>query len=394
MKKCIYCRNLKDKNEFSLEHIIPQFLGGASAPLEYKTRDVCEQCNNILGQFVDASFKKNYLVGTYLSIIASYFINQDNPTLPLICMGTPDLKPPDMDEENEICEVWLGYLGEQVYWIRPKDDDLYWYIGGNPRTINKEESRAYFLFSKNSHKFPHLSWFSFRDAFKKYRRVKKVMCTEVYGANPNSIGFKLPDDIDKKRIDYFNTIGESPEVRPHHFEYYINSDFRFLAKLGIGFAYALFGYKSLTTEYANELYKALWYRKDESFPEIKAKTLFSNDAPDKYKKITGDKNCVTLIIQRVKDSIHLNINIATVLIFNIAIASCENLTQEDLDKVGDGKVIILYEPIQRYVSLDFSEYIDHKSGEMLNKEIHDIELISSECMNFLKNKLNFEYEHD
>jgi len=62
MKECIYCRCQKDETEFSLEHIIPQFLGGVSAPDKFKTRDVCKTCNSNLGLFVDASFEKNFLV--------------------------------------------------------------------------------------------------------------------------------------------------------------------------------------------------------------------------------------------------------------------------------------------------------------------------------------------
>ena len=43
---------------FSLEHVIPQFLGGAYAPDQMKTKDVCRKCNSDLGLFVDAAFEK------------------------------------------------------------------------------------------------------------------------------------------------------------------------------------------------------------------------------------------------------------------------------------------------------------------------------------------------
>ncbi|MGZ5027986.1 MAG: HNH endonuclease [Methylobacter sp.] len=58
MSICIYCRLDKSESDFSLEHIIPQSLGGAAAPDYFKTRKVCSTCNNNLGLFVDASFEK------------------------------------------------------------------------------------------------------------------------------------------------------------------------------------------------------------------------------------------------------------------------------------------------------------------------------------------------
>ena len=80
--KCIYCLQDKDENEFSLEHILPQFLGGASAPQILKTRSVCKRCNNNLGLFVDASVAKNFLVFGYLnSIHRTYY----DPERTLVC---------------------------------------------------------------------------------------------------------------------------------------------------------------------------------------------------------------------------------------------------------------------------------------------------------------------
>lgn len=66
MKRCIYCRQEKDDDQFTLEHVIPQFLGGAYTPESFKIRDVCKNCNNNLGLFVDAGFEKNWLVSNNL----------------------------------------------------------------------------------------------------------------------------------------------------------------------------------------------------------------------------------------------------------------------------------------------------------------------------------------
>ena len=113
-------------------------------PDTLKTRDVCKTCNSNLGLFVDAAFEKSWLVNNHLIELAYDFFDPNVPVgLPLRCMGNTNICFPGMSED-EICESWLGALGEQVFWIRPKDDQLYWYSGGNPRTVKKARTRAYF----------------------------------------------------------------------------------------------------------------------------------------------------------------------------------------------------------------------------------------------------------
>lgn len=201
MKSCIYCRKPKPEAEFTLEHVIPQFLGGAYGPDRFKTRDVCKSCNSNLGLFVDASFEKDWFVTHKLWDIAfSNFDPEKDVGLPLICMGHSDLKPPQI-QPDETCESWLGPLGEQVYWVRRDDARLYWYSGGNPRTAKDIKSRAYFMFGERSGKNAMLPWRAFRDAFQG-RRVKKVMCTTI-DADPKLIGFEEPDELDRARIEFF-----------------------------------------------------------------------------------------------------------------------------------------------------------------------------------------------
>lgn len=99
MRTCIYCRKDKPNEEFSLEHVIPQCLGGSIAPNEFKTRDVCEKCNNDLGLFVDASFEKSWFVSQQLQANARALFEPSHPqALPLICMGPCDLNVPGMLE--------------------------------------------------------------------------------------------------------------------------------------------------------------------------------------------------------------------------------------------------------------------------------------------------------
>jgi hypothetical protein len=57
--RCLYCDKEKEADEYSLEHIFPDALGGSLFSEVFKTRRVCERCNSISGLFIDGPFIKN-----------------------------------------------------------------------------------------------------------------------------------------------------------------------------------------------------------------------------------------------------------------------------------------------------------------------------------------------
>lgn len=390
MKTCIYCDTEKDDNEFSLEHIIPQFLGGAYAPDKFKTRNVCKKCNNNLGLFVDASFEKTFLVYNFLNEAAHAFFDPQNPAnvgLPLRCMGiSKNLNPPHM-EEMEICETWLGPKGEQVYWIRPHDESLYWYSGGNPRTTKSKKTRAYFLFSQNSEKNIVLPLAAFRDAFKG-RKVKKLMCKHIVDSDSleilRNIGFSEElDDIDQARIDYFNQVRSQTLTDTSEISFYTRFDLRFLAKIAVGIAYAVFGEKILYTEYMKELRNALWFKEGNEIPAVKSSPAFSENGDDTL--ILGEKHAVTITVKSSKEGVRVNLNIGMQLNWIVKCADMNDLTQEDINNnLGDGICLVLFEPLKKCVSLTYPEFLAHKTGdqphpelvEIANKVSHGKELVS------------------
>lgn len=388
-KKCIYCRKDKAEEEFTLEHIFPQFLGGAYASDVFKTRDVCERCNNNLGLFVDAGFEKNWFVSNKLRFFAYAFLDPNNLTgLPLICMGESDLAPPEMNS-TETCEAWLGPFGEAVFWIRPLDEMLYWYSGGNPITTKKVESRAYFLFSERSKILPELTWLSFRDAFEG-RNVKKIMCTTVEGADPSEIGFQAPDELDLVRIKHFLDKTQESPVRKNRLSIYTQFDFRFLAKIAIGVAYALFGEKAIETTYAKELYKALWFREGDDEPLVQGATSLTTATDPHFAKMMGEENAATITVLPNPEGIVVNLNLGGSLNWVIKCASHENIDPDELTSLGAGKVIVLYKHLQRSVELPLSDYIAHKCGNVQNTNLTEISKISNLYQEWLmKNSVNF-----
>lgn len=378
---CIYCGEEKDDKEFTLEHVIPQSFGGAYAPDIFKTRDVCQKCNSNLGLFVDAAFEKDWLVQNWLRMAAMAFFDPKNPSsLPLICMGNSLLSPPSMGND-EVCESWIGPLGEQIFWIRPKDERLYWYTGGNPRTTRDSETRAYFLFSERSIKNPIISWLAFRDAFRDRKKVKKIMCTEVHGENPETIGFSIPDDLDIERIDFFKSLSSVSNGNLNiQLALNVNFDQRFMAKLALGVAYCLFGRKALETEYGKELRKGLWHQEatgdkegsDSSMPQIRGASVWAMKGDSNFGNIVGEEHAVSILIIPSGDGVAININMGKKTSGTVMCASLDNLTDAELDYIRDGKVILLYRYLQESVPLSLPAYLAHKLGHSQHPRLTEI----------------------
>lgn len=371
MKYCVYCRKDKNESDFTLEHVIPQFLGGAYAPDFLKTRDVCKKCNSDLGLFVDASFEKNWMVSNWLRSAASAFYDPQQPVgLPLICIGNCDLSPPELPE-GYICELWLGPLGEQVYWLRPHDERLFGFVGGNPRTTKTVRTRAYFLFSEQSQKDIRRTWLSFEQAFEG-RKVKKIMCTEIQGANPSDIGFAEPDELDRACIEFFRIQCSGNQERTNRLAIDLWFDHRFLAKLAIGVSYCLFGQKILATDYGVDLFKGLWQRRGEDEGLVRGRPLYAGTIDRTFNKIIGFPNAVTITILSTPEGVSLNLNICAQLNWTVFCVPYEVLTEGDRAKIGAGKVIVLFRSIKKGFCFNLPDYLAHQSKDVLIPELEKI----------------------
>jgi HNH endonuclease len=358
MRVCIYCRQLKPEEDFSLEHVIPQCLGGATAPDDFKTRDVCKKCNNDLGLFVDAAFEKSWFVSMQLQENARAQFNPLSPkAIPLVCMGPCELEVPGL-QADEVCESWLGPFGEQVYWLRPRDERLYWYSGGNPRTVKSANSRAYFMFSINSKRSAGLTWLSFEKAFSG-RRVKKIMCTQVSGADPKSIGFSEPDSLDEARVDFFMSHSLTGSSRKISLAIYTRFDLRFMAKLAIGLSHCLYEKTDVCKDYAYELHRALWHRPGEELPLINASTSFSTEIDPRFSEITGIRGAVVLLVTRVPSGTAVVLNLGPRLNWFIKIAEHVNEPSSYQDQV-----IIIFSALEKCFRMPLQDYIAFKCNAL------------------------------
>ena len=384
LQKCLYCRRDKSEKEFTLEHVIPQFLGGAQAPDAFKTRRVCKTCNSNLGLFVDASFEKDWVVSNELNEAAYSFFNPEHPSsLPLRHMGISiDLHPPEM-QEDEVCECWLGPLGEQIYWIRPSDERMYWYAGGNPRTAKEVETRAYFLLSERSQKNPMITRLAFRDAFIG-RKVKKITCTQVDGIDLQNIGFSKPDTLDVERIEYFKKRcgnGQPPKIR---LSMYLHYDVRFMAKLAIGLSHVLLDDKAGNSDYSEELHKALWFKEGDPEPAIEWQRNLGQQNTF-LKEQVGISHGVTVTILPVSTGVAVNVNLNRRMNWLIHCARLDNIKNFMTDDLLHGLCVVLFKTLNKGITLSLLELLAHNQGCSTHPELERIEQRAAFYGDYFKN---------
>ena len=382
---CVYCREEKQIDEFSLEHVIPKFLGGNFVSDKFKIRNVCKKCNNNLGLFVDAAFEKDWLVFNHLNSQAHAFFNPVEPTsLPLRYVGSDVLNPPHMTD-GEICEYWLGPLGEQIFWIRPNDEKLYWYAGGNPRTVKKKKTRAYFIFVERSLKNLNLVLLSFKDAFEG-KPVKKIMCTACQDESilPR-IGFSNSDSIDNERIKFFLESVRGGKVQHCQYTKNIFAENRFLAKLALGILHCLFNKSKFSSEYMDELYKQLWYRTGDNTPKIHGSRPFDEEGR-KFKILLGVPYGTTISILKDDNLLIMNLNINMELNYSIQCGEFEKLDDQEAKLFEqEGLCIVIYKSLQQVVELGFNEFLAHKNQNCINNKLAEIESMIRKNEDYFKN---------
>lgn len=241
--KCIYCQQEKDENEFSLEHIIPQSMGGALLDNNFKTKHVCNRCNNLCGLFVDDACLRNWF--QLNAKMSAHLINGMFPSY----IGMVDI----LSGDNEVCDMWTYPEGSVVYHFRPREDKFITHVGGNPITRRKGGGKAILALSelvcKNTDKViktveSFTCLFAKNDLFAFNFEVK----------NHDEIFQQFDDDtkVYKEKIESIKDAQTKCTV-----VFSQRDSARFYCKIALALGYNILGDVFLETDYAKELIKGL-----------------------------------------------------------------------------------------------------------------------------------------
>jgi hypothetical protein len=348
----MYCWQLKPVSEMTLEHAIPQCLAGAQAPIRFKVRSACRNCNSSLGRYVDARFEKSFLTSIALAEAARFLAETDASVIPpLVCIGTVALEIPRM-LDTELCEWWMGSQGEHVVLIRPAAENFHGYQGGNPIAMKQlsANARAYFFFNETAEH--HRSLAEFKASFKR-RKVRKISATEVEGIALKDYGFSAPDSADMAAIEYLWKNVMSGNGIKGAVPFSGDFDTRFMCKIALAVGYCEFGEEYLESAFAKKLFRGLWYDGDGEAPEIPGARPFNSPADELLKSFSCDPGAVSLLTMSSNELLLLTLNIHQKHTWTMGIAKKSELPNQEFERFKDGKLLMLFGPAHRFYEIDF-----------------------------------------
>ncbi|MHB1056676.1 MAG: HNH endonuclease [Rhodanobacter sp.] len=365
---CLYCDEFKPAVEATLEHAIPQFLGGAYAPAHYALRNVCQACNNRLGLFVDAAYAKSRFVSTHLAIAARrLYGGLDDRPLPLICMGISRFANLDLPPDH-VAEHWVGPSGETVIWLRPSEERFYWYQGGDPIATKRAPSTAFFFPTTGESLRLRMALASFHEAFRG-KRTRKIFCANILDLPENFLeGFHTASPGEHATAAAIREALSTGSVRGQssHFMYF---DWRFMAKMALAVGYSLFGDTYLSTQNARDARRDCW---ETEHPESPGVPSLGVPRDPLFLKATGYPGAVSLTVLPAGSSYCLTLSINQQMPFTVRLAPCA-FPSPFIDPMM-GYALLLFPQMRQSIELTFTDLIAHQQGNHLHPELAQVDL--------------------
>lgn len=358
---CLYCAQNKPASESSLEHAVPQFLGGAHAPLQYKLHNVCRTCNNRLGLYVDGSYAKSWFVTNALAAAArKYYIGPgQNHPFPLTCIGPANI-PSLLLPEDTVAEYWLGPSGETIVWVRTDDDALYWYTGGNP-THRKHASTVYFMPVTGDPVRLQIGTEALIGGFKK-TKAHRIFGATIVGLPPGATypGFDLPAATDGSNVQAIHTAIHSGSI---HTRLQMNTkfDLRFICKMALAVGFSLFGHAYLASAEAAAARSGLWPNPSMQ-PKVRGSSTFLNDP--QLAQVAGYEGAVVILVIRTGGAYVMAMTVDRGLPFVVELCP-DTLSSGYLDPAL-GYSLVLFPQLQQCVEISMADLLAHVLGHASN----------------------------
>lgn len=274
---CIFCNTEKPQNEFSLEHILPQSLGGALASDIFKTRHVCQRCNSIMGLFVDAPLVKNFFSQNDMAETSLHYVDLNKPRpLPLRYMGI--LRNFELDSKLT-CELWMGPHGGLVYHRRLRADSRYDTIAGGNPINNKKFGGEVYVFAQHSDEYWNIVLLqSVMKTFKYSKRISgniDLPNDEIYFQEPTLDESEFLSNLQKIQGKVHNG-GLSIQI---------GFEQRFLCKFALAIGKNRLGERYLESSDAKALRNGLWAKtpKERNSYNLEFSDFFHNREPEDTK---------------------------------------------------------------------------------------------------------------
>ena len=371
---CFYCGKDKPRAEFSDEHIWPDALGGNHLSQFWRTDDVCASCNSMSGIFVDGGFICGWAGSAERGMDVRQYLSLTEPlktVLPLNYFGrlTHDAIQPD-----EAAEWWEGPCGATVVHFRPTETEEIWtsYLGGDPRAKKRRAGRAYIALASQTE-----YWIiSALEAFKKHfeRAQRYIVNTDV------PVKWKSFSEVDRNDpmqaadlqvIDMILAAGKAGDLVRAQLQLRIDTDHRFLCKLGLAIGCKLFG-----SDFGNHAQGAQLRKAFRDPDPVRRKQIpirgsgYFGGPKESPLAILGWPAAWVLIVKRNGDALGLTIVSPSGKLMAIQITEDPSLFAALGQEYVDGLVWVTVPPLGKAAGpILMPDYAAHLIGEILHPEL-------------------------
>lgn len=146
----------------------------------------------------------------------------------------------------------------------------------------------------------------------------------------------------------------------------------------------MYGAKILNNAYTYELRKGLWYKENDPVPKLLGATNLASE--EKYfKKLMGIEGAVVICFLVNKEGLVINLNIRKRMNWTVLATPLEIMSSEDIQQIGDGKVILLFRDIEKCIETDLPTFIAHKNNSVKIDELSEIEFLIDKNKDYFKN---------
>lgn len=273
-----------------------------------------------------------------------------------------------------ISEHWIGPSGETVVWVRPHDERMASYVGGNPIDTRKKESVIYFFPVSDSEEKFLLGLRSLHRALKK-RKVRKILAAKLVDSSgqlvgSEKLGFNSQTLEDLKNCDVIrNLIREgnlSSKVLVD-----VKFDQRFRCKLQLGIGYSLFGENFLNSTSLDEVQNGLWpKRSGENFKIRGASTISLLSNNNLLGEMVGYPGAVAIVVLQSRI---MSLSIDEKLPFTIELGP-SSMNSLYINR-EEGYVLLLFPYREQAIQLTVAELIAHRHGYRKHPDLDKIDII-------------------
>lgn len=373
MRICFLCG--QTDIEMSLEHSIPQFLGGKKSDDKFKKLNLCKSCNSQLGTHVDARFARSFMNSieltdfnndVFFGKFTSIEFENNDEILNLI-------------SENSYVEM-MSNDKAVAFWIKENTPEFLGLVGGHPPLSKSKNSQLFLFITKWDISEIELKQLlhRVRNKFKKYKKLDILLCLD-FSNNQNMTedelnlfrsrikeefyvdGLKFYWEFTEKELKIKDRLRPDGKKFKSSMLFNLNDDIRFLSKLFLGILCGYLGNEFTKSPVGEQLIDIL---KTYSSREVLSKEIINRFKHPFHIKDSdiylSKEDAITISIFQIGDDILGLLGIRK-NVYGFKICKQQELHKEekrvlninsDFCKIPEGIVLILEPNSDKYIEYD------------------------------------------